>query len=350
MSVVKKEFGTSREGKQLSLYTITNGHGTQVSLTDLGATLVSILFQDKNETMRDVILGYDGPEGYYENGCFFGAVIGRSGNRIDKGHFVIDGKEYQLDINDNSNNLHSGNNGFDERVWTLAGQTENSVTLALHDADMEQGYPGNFDVTITYTLTEDDEVKLHYNGKSDADTVANMTNHTYFNLGGHDSGSILGHTMQLNAKCFSKIRDHEAIPTGEYTPVEGTPMDFTEAKEIGKEIDADFEQLTFVGGYDHNFVIKKEKGAIEKFAEAYCPQTGICMEAYTDLPGFQFYAGNFITPDMKGKNGAVYQKRQGFCLESQFYPNSINQEGFASPLLKAGEEYDTTTVYKFSVR
>ena len=348
MAVTKTPFGMSREGEPLTLYTLDNG-SVQVQLTDLGATIVSVKMQDKYENIRDIVLGYDTPEEYYENTCYFGAVIGRSGNRIDKGRFTIDGKEYQLAINDNENNLHSGPNGFDVRKWTTEAVSENSVTFFLEDGDLEQGYPGKFQISITYELTSENTLVLHYQGESDADTVANLTNHVYFNLGGHDSGSIEGHELMLTAKAYTPVRDHQAIPTGECAPVAGTPMDFTSPKLIGKEIDADFEQLTFVGGYDHNFVLAADKGAVQKFAEAYCPETGICLEAYTDLPGVQFYAGNFITPH-KGKGGVVYNKRQGFCLESQYYPNSINQEGFASPLLKAGEKYDTRTCYRFTGR
>jgi aldose 1-epimerase len=204
-------------------------------------------------------------------------------------------------------------------------------------------------VEITYTLTDDNAVVLHYTGSSDADTVANITNHTYFNLGGHDSGSVMDQELKLYAEAYTPVRDGQAIPTGEIAPVAGTPMDFTTAKKIGRDIDADFEQLTFVGGYDHNFVLSREAGEPKQIAEAYCEATGIVMEAFTDCPGVQFYAGNFIT-EHKGKDGATYDKRHGFCLESQYYPNSINQEGFASPLLRAGEKYDTTTSYRFSVR
>ena len=345
MGVTKSSFGKSKEGEELSLYTIDNGT-LQVKVTDLGATIVSILMQNKYEKKVDVVLGYDDPQAYYDNSCYFGAVIGRSGNRIDKGRFTIAGKEYQLAINDNENNLHSGPNGFDIRKWDTERVSDDSVTFAIKDADLEQGYPGNFYAKITYTLTKDSTLILHYEGESDADTVANMTNHVYFNLGGHDSGSIEGHELMLAAKEYTPVRDSQAIPTGEYAPVAGTPMDFTTSKKIGQDINADFEQLKYTGGYDHNFVLSREKGAVVKFAEAYCPESGICMEAYSDLPGVQFYAGNFIT-DQTGKSGVTYHKRQGFCLETQYYPNSINQEGFASPLLKAGEKYDTTTCYKF---
>ena len=349
MSVTQSRFGTDKEGKALSLYTIRNGNGTLVQVTDLGATIVSIQFQDKNEKMQDLVLGYDSPEGYYKGGCYFGACIGRSGNRIDKARFALNGQTYQLTVNDNQNNLHSGPDGFDKRTFTLTGQTDSSVTLAVEDADLRQGYPGNFKASVTYTLTEDDRLLLQYQAESDRDTVCNLTNHTYFNLGGHDSGSIEDTVLQLEARAYTPVRDHEAIPTGEIAPVAGTPFDFTELKTIGRDIAADCAQLKYVGGYDHNFVLQRERTARVKFAEAYQPKTGICMEAFTDLPGFQFYAGNFITDGEKGKNGAVYGKRCGFCLETQYFPNSINQDGFLKPILRAGETFQSTTCYKFSV-
>lgn len=350
MAVTQSSFGKSREGEELSLFTIGNAAGTKVVVSDFGATIVSIFFRDKSGTEKDIILGYDTPEGYYDGTCFFGACIGRSGNRIDKGRFTVDGKTYQLAINDNQNNLHSGPDGFDNRKFTLTGKTDDSVTLSLEDPDLRQGYPGNFRMSVTYTLTDDNKLMLHYTAACDQDTVCNLTNHTYFNLGGHDSGSIEDTELWLAAKEYTPVIDHEAIPTGEYDPVAGTPFDFTTPKTIGRDIREDNEQLKFVGGYDHNFVLQHERKATLKFAEAYQPKTGICMECFTDLPGFQFYAGNFITEGEKGKKGAVYGKRCGFCLETQFYPNSINQEGFAKPLLKAGETFESTTTYKFSVR
>lgn len=349
MAVTKSSFGKAKDGQELSLYTLTNNRDMSVQITDLGATLVSITMQDKYENIQDVILGFDTPQGYYESDTYFGAIIGRNGNRIDKGRFTINGKTYQLDINNFENNLHSGNNGFDERKWTVEKVSDTSICFGLEDRDMEQGFPGNFKVTVTYTLTDENELFLHYEGVCDQDTVANMTNHVYFNLAGHDSGSVLDQELQLAAKAYTPVRDQQSIPTGEIAPVAGTPMDFTTAKPIGRDIDADFEQLQFTGGYDHNFVLKEDKGAVMKFAEAYSPKSGICLEAYTDLPGVQFYAGNFIK-DCHGKKGTVYDKRQGFCLETQYFPDSINQESFPKPLLKAGEKYDTTTCYKFSVR
>lgn len=349
--MVKTLFGTLHDGTEISAYTLTNKNNMTVKLTDLGAAIIDIVVPDKNGAMVDVNLGYDTPQEYLDNTCFFGAVIGRSGNRIDKGRFTIDGKTYQLAVNDNENNLHSGPDGYQKRRWDVksASEAANSITFALNSPDGDQGYPGNFQVTVTYTLTDDNELKLHYEGVCDADTTANMTNHTYFNLSGHDSGIMEDQIMMIPADYFTAIRDGQAIPTGEYAPVEGTPMDFRTAKPIGRDIEADFEQMKFVGGYDHNYVIAKEAGTMRKMAEVYSEKTGIVMEAFTDCCGMQFYAGNCIT-DHKGKGGAFYTRRDGFCLESQYYPNSINQEGFDSPLLKAGEKYETETIYKFSVK
>ena len=348
MPACKELFGKAKDGQDLYLFTLSNRGTMKVKLTNLGATLVSILFQDKNEVMQDVILGYDTPEEYYANSGHFGEVVGRSGNRIDKARFTLNGKEYQLPVNNNENNLHSGPDYFGKRAWDVVEASENSVCFGLKDADLQQGYPGNFECTVTYTLTDEDQLRLHYQAKCDQDTVVNMTNHVYFNLGGHASGDVLDHEMILPAY-YTPVRDYQAIPTGEIAPVAGTDMDFTTARKIGERIDNDFDQLTFVGGYDHNYAIAPDKGPVVKFAEAYCPATGICLEAFTDLPGVQFYTGNSMNT-VRGKGGATYNKRGGFCLETQYYPNSVNQEGFASPILKAGETYDTTTTYKFSVR
>lgn len=349
MAVTKELFGTAKDGRQFSLYTITNKKGTQVKLTDLGGTLVSILFQDKNEVMRDITLGYDTPDEYLENGGFLGAWVGRSGNRIALGRFELNHETYQLPINDNDNNLHSGPDCWYKRRAEAKICGGDTVLFTIHDADLQQGYPGNFTGSVSYTLTDDDALRLHYKAECDQDTVCNMTNHTYFNLGGQDCGSMEDTVLKLSAKEYTPVVDHQAIPTGEYRPVEGTAFDFTSGKTIGKDIAADDEQLKFVGGYDHNFVLQREKGSTVWFAEAYQPKTGICMNCFTDLPGVQFYAGNFI-PEEKGKGGARYAPRCGFCLETQYYPNSVNQEGFAKPILKKGEEAESVTIYRFSVR
>ncbi len=350
MAVTKQSMGSIPGGQEAELYTLTNDKKTEVKISTLGAAIVGIVFQDKQEIMQDVVLGYDTAEEYYRNGGHFGAVVGRSGNRIDKAAYTLNGKSYSLQVNDNENNLHSGPDYFGKRIWNVEKVTDDSVTLSLHDADGQQGYPGNFDCCITYTLTENNALRLHYEASCDQDTVANLTNHVYFNLSGHDSGSIEDTVLTLRAESYTPVRDHQAIPTGEVAPVKGTPMDFTSPRVIGQDIDSDFQQLTFVGGYDHNFALHADKGLVMEFGQAYSPKTGILMTCYTDLPGVQLYAGNGIKAGTKGKNGAVYNRRQGFCLETQYYPNAINQEGFAKPILKAGEKYDTVTVYQFSVK
>lgn len=347
----KRLFGTLADGTEVFAYSFTNKNNVTMEVTDFGATWLNMLVPDRGGVIRNVVLGYDTPQDYIDNSCYFGAVIGRSGNRIANASFAINGKTYQLTANENENNLHSGPDGYQIRVWDVKSVDEanNSITFGLFSPDGDQGFPGNFQVIVTYTLTEDNELILHYEGSADADTVANMTHHAYFNLGGHDSGSVMDHELMICAEHFTPVHDSKSIPTGEIASVAGTPMDFTSAKKIGRDIEAEFEQLQFAGGYDHNYVLSETKGTRKKMAEAYCEKTGIVMEAFTDCCAMQFYAGNFIT-EMKGREGAVYGKRHGFCLESQHCPNAINQEGFVSPLLRAGEKYDTVTSYKFHVK
>lgn len=348
MGVEKQNFGTTKNGEAITLYTVTNKNGMVMKVTDFGAILVSVLVPDKNGVLTDVVLGYEHGEDYQINAPHFGSTIGRNGNRIDQAAFVLNGKKIQLTPNENENNLHSGPNGFEFMMWEAEAKG-NAVAFHHHSPDGEQGFPGNFDVTVTYTLTDDNEIEIHYEGTSDQDTVANMTNHSYFNLGGHDSGDVYEQTMQLHASTYTPVIDAKSIPTGEIAPVAGTPMDFTQPKAIGKEIDADFAQLQMTGGYDHNFIIDKPEGSFDWMAKAYCEKTGIAMEAYTDCPAVQFYAANFVENE-KGKNGAVYNKRHAFCLESQYCPNAVNDTHFAQPFLKAGEKYDTRTVYRFLVK
>lgn len=347
MSVERQEFGKTKEGQKITLFTVTNEQGMVMKVTDFGAILVSVLVKDKDGEYKDVVLGYEQGEDYRVNAPHFGSTIGRNGNRIDQASFVLNGKKVQLTPNENGNNLHSGPDGFEFMMWD-AEPLECGVAFHRVSPDGEQGFPGVFDITVTYTLTEDNSIDIHYEGTCDQDTVANMTNHSYFNLGGDDSGLIYNHVLQLHASNYTPVIDSKSIPTGEIAPVEGTPMDFTKAKEIGKEIDADFEQLKLTGGYDHNFVLDKEEGKMDWMAKVICPQTGISMEAFTDCPAVQFYTGNFIENE-KGKNGVIYKKRNGFCLESQYCPNAVNDPHFAKPFLKAGEKYDTRTVFRFVV-
>ncbi len=347
---MKKElFGTLSDSTEVFRYSFTNSNGMSMSVMELGATLLALNVPDRNGNLIDVVLGYNTPQEYVDNTCYFGAVIAPNGNRIDKGSFVIDGKTFRMPINDNENNLHSGPHGMDERMWKVAGTTENSITLQLISPDGDNGLPGNFDAKICYTLGEDNTITLRYEAVSDKDTIANMTNHSYFNLAGHDSGSIEDQFLTIFADYYTPVRDAQAIPTGEIAPVEGTPMDFRSAKEIGRDINADFDQLCYGGGYDHNYVLSDRPGQRRKMAEAYSEKSGICMEAFTDCCAVQFYAGNMVT-DQSGKKGAVYHRRQGFCLESQYCPNAINEASFASPLLRAQEKYVSETSFRFSVK
>lgn len=343
MSVSITEFGKMPDGRTINLYTIENG-GIKASVTNIGAILVSLCLPDKKGGYDDIVLGFDNGEAYFDNGSFFGATVGRSANRIANAQFVIDGTTYQLKVNDNANNLHSDyDTGFHKQYWD-AETTDNSVKFSYRAADLENGFPGNFDASVTYTLTEDHELKLHYEGVSDKKTVINMTNHSYFNLYGHKHGDIRDTLLRINADRYTPVVAG-AIPTGELAPVKGTPMDFTEFKEIGKEIDTKWEQLLLVQGYDHNFVLNDYTGKMREIAVAKA--AGRTMSVYTDLPGVQFYAGNCISP-CKGKDNASYKVRDAFCLETQYFPNSVNQEGFESPVFDAGEKYDTETIYKFN--
>ena len=347
MGLKVSDFGRLSDGREAKLVTIANKNGMSIEVTNYGATLVGAVVPDKNGRHDDVILGYADVTDYAKNGGFLGACIGRSGNRIGGAAFEINGVTYHLDQNENKNNLHSGNNGYDSQIWNMkTDEAASSVTFSRLSPDMEQGYPGNFEVSVTYTLTDDNEIKIHYEGKSDKDTIANMTNHSYFNLEGHDNGSILDHTLQLDADGFTEI-DAEAIPTGVIGSVEGTPFDFRTAKRIGQDIEKDNEQLKMGGGYDHNFALKPD-GTVKKIAEVKAPVSGRKMEVFTDCVGVQFYTGNFIENSWIGKDGKAYQKRGGLCLETQFFPDAIHHENFASPILKAGDTYSTTTIYKFS--
>lgn len=346
MAVEKKLFGKGPQGQEIYLYTITNNKGMAAAVSNLGAVLVNLLVPDKDGNVEDVVLGFDKAEDYFKNPSFFGAVIGPSANRIAGASFVIDGTTYQLDVNDNDNNLHSHkDNGYHKQLWD-AVEGENSVTFTLEDADGNMGFPGNKKIAVTYSLNDSNELKLHYHGSSDKKTILNLTNHTYFNLDGHGSGSIEEHEICLYASCYTPVVAG-AIPTGEIATVQGTPMDLTTAKKIGAEINADFEQLQLTGGYDHNWVIDNQNDGLTLFATVKAPRSGRVMKAYTTLPGFQFYAGNFVE-EQQGKGGAVYGKRHGFCLETQYYPDSVHHDNFPSCVFggEAGD-YDSVTVYAF---
>lgn len=341
----KRDFGIGAKGEKATLYTFENANGMVMEVTDFGATLYSLLVPDKDGNPVDVVLGYDSPQGYMgPSGTGFGATIGRNGNRIGKAQFTLNGKTYELDKNNNGNNLHSGLDYYHYRMWNVKETTENSITLSLHSSDGDQGYPGTLNVDVTYTLTDDNELCIDYCGKVDADTIVNMTNHSYFNLNGHASGNVLEHELWMDADAFTAT-DEKLIPTGEIVPVEGTPMDFRVKKTVGRDIEKQYEALIFGGGYDHNWCLNNQ-GEFAKVVELSSELSGITMEVYTDLPGVQVYSGNFLKEEI-GKDGIVYKKRQGICFETQHYPDAINHENFPSPIVKKGEEYKTTTVYKF---
>lgn len=344
MGITTKKFGTTKNGEEVTLYTITNSKGVSVSAIDFGAIIVNLMVPDKDGVLGDIVLGFDDVAGYEVNGCFFGSFIGRHGNRIGQAKFTLNGTEYQLEKNDGENNLHGGTPGY-HKVMYKADTTDNSVTFSRVSPDMEQGYPGTLTLAVTYTLTEDNELRIDYTAESDKDTLYNPTNHSYFNLKGHDGGSIESHEVMLKANGFTETSD-DLIPNGTIVDVTGTPMDFRTKKAVGRDINEDYHPLIAAGGYDHNFVLDKPEGELAKVGEVSEPSTGRTMEIYTDLPGMQMYSGNFIVKE-DGKNGAEYTKRTGICFETQYFPNSINLPQFKSCVLKAGEKFNSTTIYKF---
>ncbi len=342
-------WGKTKAGQDVHAVTLTNKNNMEIVVLTLGATVQSIVMADAEGVRRDIVLGYDTAAEYEDGGCFIGTVVGRNSNRIGGAKLMIDGVEVLLEKNDGENNLHSGKNGLSLRIWDVAEEKPSSVKMTIVSPEEEMGFPGNMNVSVTYTLHDENVLDIHYEAVCDKTTVANFTNHTYFNLDGHDSGDVMDQMMTLFAESYTPIVDSAAIPTGEIASVEDTPMDLRVMKPIGESIDDDFEQLTFVGGYDHNFVLAYDgDGTMELAARAMSRKTGIMVECYTDCPGIQFYAGNSLPPH-KGKGGVNYGKRHGFCLETQFYPDSANKPNFPQPILKAGEKYSSHTEYHFHV-
>ncbi len=349
MNIKKEPFGQIAEGTPVELYTLTNDHGLEVSIINYGGIIVSLKIPDRAGKVGEVTLGFDSLEGYLEKSPYFGCIVGRFANRIARGRFTLEGVEYTLAQNNGPNSLHGGLQGFDKVVWE-AEPFENEagvgLTLKYLSPDGEEGYPGNLSVTVIYTLTNDNELKIDYTAATDQPTVLNLTNHTYFNLAG--GGDILGHKLMLNADKFTPI-DETLIPTGELRPVEGTPLDFRQATPIGARIEQADEQLRLAGGYDHNFVLDNLAGELILAARVVEPTSDRVLEVYTTEPGIQFYSGNFLDGTITGKGGRVYHKRTGFCLETQHYPDSPNQPDFPSTVLKHGEEYQQMTIFKFGV-
>ena len=340
------EFGKMPDGTAVQIYTLTNSRGVEAKITNYGGILVSLRAPDRQGAMADVVLGFDSLAGYLANpGPFFGALIGRYGNRIGHARFTLNGVEYHLDKNDGDNSLHGGARGFDKRVWTARELPDGGLALTYLSKDGEDGYPGNLTITVTYHLTDANEVRIDYAATTDKDTVVNPTNHSYFNLKGAGSGDILGHRVTLNADRFTPV-DAGLIPLGELRSVNGTPFDFRKAIPIGARIGQADEQLKLGKGYDHNWVLNKTGDAFSLAARVEEPESGRVLEVYTDQPGIQFYTGNFLDGKIKGKGGKVYGHRSGFCLETQHFPDSPNQKGFPPTLLKPGQKFQSTTVYR----
>lgn len=342
-------FGKLPTGEEVQIYHLENKSGAYAEVLQYGAILVKLCVPDKNGTLTDVVLGYDKLADYETNGCFFGATIGRNGNRIADARFELDGKEVCLTPNEGKNNLHSGPNGFEKKLWdaSLSLDDKNAVTFSRISPDGENGFPGEFRISVTYELTEENEIRIVYDGICDKTTVANMTNHSYFNLSGEGSGSAMEQYLMIHAEQYTPVGEG-SIPLGENVPVEGTPMDFRKAHRIGDEINADFEQFGITGGYDHNYVTDHySKDEVREIACAWSEKTGIKMTVLSDCPCVQFYAGNFVDQE-QGKNGHTYNRREAFCLETQTEPNAVNVEGFHSPVLKEGERYHSETRYCFS--
>jgi aldose 1-epimerase len=349
--ISKQGFGMTTDGEPVELYTLTNYKGMEARIMTYGGTVVSLKVPDRNGKIGDIVLGYETLDGYLKNNPFFGSIVGRYGNRIGKASFTLNGKQYSLQKNNGENTLHGGVKGFDKVVWKAKEvNTVNGSGLSLTylSKDGEEGFPGNLSVTVVYTLTNNNELKIDYSATTDKTTVVNLTHHSYFNLAGE--GDILKHELMINAGKFTPV-DSGLIPTGELRPVKGTPMDFTKPAVIGARIDQQDEQLSFGKGYDHNWVLNATKaGGLAFAARVYEPTSGRVMEVFTTEPGIQFYSGNFLDGSITGKGGQVYKHRSGLCLETQHFPDSPNKPAFPSTVLRPGQRYRTTTVHRFSTK
>ena len=350
--LTKSDFGKTADGTPVELYTLTNRNGLELGVMTYGATVTKIMTPDRKGHFDDIVLGFDSLGGYLGTHPYFGAVVGRYGNRIAKGHFSLDGKDYKLAINNGPNSLHGGLKGFDKVVWTASDASSAAgpaVELTYLSKDGEEGYPGNLTVKVTYTLTDANEVLLDYSAKTDKATVTNITNHTYFNLAGAGSGDILSHMVRLKAASFTPV-DAGLIPTGTIMPVINTPFDFTNPAAVGTRIDeANDDQIKYGLGYDHNWVIDNpNSGALAIAAEVSDPASGRTLQVSTTQPGVQFYTGNFLDGTITGKGGKVYNKRAAMCLETQHFPDSPNHLAFPSTILKAGDTMKSRTTWKFS--
>lgn len=350
--VVREPFGEMPDGKNVTLYTLKNKNGLTMGVINYGGIIVSLKAPDKNGTFEDVVLGFDSLSDYIKNNPYFGAIVGRFGNRIANAKFTLDGQEHTLAANDGANHLHGGIKGFDKVYWEIAvidSLDQPSIKLSYVSPDGEEGYPGTLDVEVVYTLTNEDALQIDYTATTDKKTVLNLTQHSYFNLSGNMEEDILDDILMINADTFLPV-NRTLIPTGELQPVENTPFDFTEPTAIGARINDEHTQIAYGGGYDHCWVLNEEVDLENPAATVYDSTSGRFMEVFTTEPGIQFYAGNFLDGSNAGKGGTAYGKRSGLCLETQHFPDSPNQPEFPSVELNPGETYETTTIYKFSVK
>ena len=351
-SISQAPFGKMPDGTELEVFTLANAHGIELRAISYGAIIVSLRVPDRAGQLDDVVLGYDSLEGYLRDSPYFGAIVGRYGNRIAKGRFTLDGKTHRLAANNGPNHLHGGIRGFDKVVWRAEPFRNDSgvgVAFTHTSPDGDEGYPGTLAARVTYTLTDGDELMVDYHAATDRPTPLNLTQHTYFNLAGDGRRDVLGHELWINADSFTPV-DSTLIPTGVIAPVEGTPFDFRTPGAIGARIGAGDQQLRFGGGYDHNFVLRNEDAGLGHAASVVEPSTGRTLEIYTTEPGVQFYSGNFLDGSITGKGGHVYHHRYGFCLETQHFPDSPNRPQFPSTILRPGQEYRSRTVFVFGVQ
>ncbi|WP_185958401.1 aldose epimerase family protein [Aliifodinibius sediminis] len=341
--IVEEAFGTLEDGRKVQLYTLTNANDMVVQITNYGGIVTAIRTPDKEGTVENVALGFDSLEEYLSGHPNFGALIGRYGNRIAEGRFELNGESYSLAQNDGDNHLHGGEVGFDDVLWSARMTDDDALELTYTSEDMEEGYPGQLDVKVTYSLTDDNELKIDYEATTTKATPVNLTNHSYFNLTGDPSRDILSHVLELNASRYTPV-DEELIPTGDIAAVEGTPFDFTKPKPIGRDIEET------EGGYDHNFVLNQHRDSLQLAATVYSPDSGREMKVFTTEPGVQFYTGNFLDGSLESSQGIPFDRHAGFCLETQHFPNAPNEPDFPSTILHPGEQYRTTTIYQFSTR
>jgi aldose 1-epimerase len=348
-SVTRAPFGTMPDGTPVELFTLTNRNGLEVRVITYGAIIQAIRVPDRNGRFADVVNGHDSLEGYRTRSRFFGAVVGRYGNRIAGGKFTLDNRDYSLAVNNGPNHLHGGVIGFDKVVWTAASVAREKIELTRISPDGEEGYPGTVHVTVTYALSDANELSVRYHATTDKPTPINLTQHSYFNLAGHDAGDIGGHVLMLNADRYTPV-DATQIPTGAVVPVAGTPFDFRRPTAIGARIDGDDDQLKLGGGYDHNFVLNGGMRDGVPAAEVVEPRSGRTLQVSTTEPGIQFYSGNKLDGSITGKGGTVYGRRSGFCLETQHFPDSPHHANFPSTILRPGQTFESMTVFKFGVR